>query len=200
MSGESRCSRAESCGTGVHAGSGRAIPSVGKCLAALPSWAARKSALRPRARRPGQHVRAGQTARDGVDWRPPCPLTTRVSARRYPGRWIALIEIEGEGPGGLLPPWSVTPHFLFTTDADTSGAEELWPQIHASLQIVLGYDSGDALEQIIAERIVVSSYRMIPLRWLPQVYGLRSRVRDFKPPAADDRWPLADVWLEGESK
>jgi hypothetical protein len=41
---------------------------------------------------------------------------------------------------------------------------------------------------------------MIPLRWLPQVYGLGSRVRDFKPPAADDRWPLADVWLEGESK
>jgi hypothetical protein len=94
----------------------------------------------------------------------------------------------------------VTPHFLFTTDADTSGAEELWPQIHASLQIVLGYDSGDALEQIIAERIVVSRYRMIPLRWLPQVYGLRSRVRDFKPPAAGDRWTLADVWLEGESK
>jgi hypothetical protein len=50
------------------------------------------------------------------------------------------------------------------------------------------------------ERTVVGSYRVIPLVRLPQVYGLSSRVRDFQPPAAGDSWPLADVWLEGESK
>jgi hypothetical protein len=50
------------------------------------------------------------------------------------------------------------------------------------------------------ERMVVSSYRVIPLVWLPEVYGLSARLRDWKPPAAGGGWPLADVWLEGESK
>jgi peptide/nickel transport system substrate-binding protein len=46
------------------------------------------------------------------------------------------------------------------------------------------------------ERAIVESYRVIPLVWLPQVYGLSSRVRDWKAPAAGENWPLADVWLE----
>jgi len=35
--------------------------------------------------------------------------------------------------------------------------------------------------------------------WLPQVYGLGARVRDWEAPAAGEGWPLADVWLEQES-
>jgi peptide/nickel transport system substrate-binding protein len=46
------------------------------------------------------------------------------------------------------------------------------------------------------ERAMVESYRVIPLVWLPQVYGLSARVRDWKAPAAGENWPLADVWLE----
>jgi peptide/nickel transport system substrate-binding protein len=46
------------------------------------------------------------------------------------------------------------------------------------------------------ERAVVESYRVIPLVWLPQVYGLSARVRDWKAPAAGENWPLADIWLE----
>jgi len=49
------------------------------------------------------------------------------------------------------------------------------------------------------ERAVVSSYRVIPLVWLPQVYGLGARVRDWKAPAPGEGWPLADVWLEGDA-
>jgi hypothetical protein len=189
-----------------------------------------------------------------------------------------ILQKEGEAAGGLLPQWSNGTAFLFTTARDLSLAKELWSQIHGSAKIVLGYDSGDALEQIIAERIVVNvreagiflapearmagsassarldarlirlrmpspyprealvsflaataplsgldtispladpaspqqiydlertvvaSYRVIPLVWLPEVYGLSSRVRDWKPPTAGESWPLADVWLEGESK
>ena len=73
-----------------------------------------------------------------------------------------ILQIEAKRPGAAAAMVDDT-EFLFTTDADASGAEELWSQIHASLKIVLGYDSGDALEPIIAERIVVSSYRVIPL-------------------------------------
>lgn len=46
------------------------------------------------------------------------------------------------------------------------------------------------------EQAVVSSYRVIPLVWLPQVYGLSSRVRDWKAPGPSEGWPLADVWLD----
>ena len=47
------------------------------------------------------------------------------------------------------------------------------------------------------ERTIVDSYRVVPLVWLPQVYGLSARVRDWKAPAAGRDWPLADVWLDG---
>ncbi|MFZ0980009.1 MAG: ABC transporter substrate-binding protein [Candidatus Acidiferrales bacterium] len=46
------------------------------------------------------------------------------------------------------------------------------------------------------ERGIVNSYRVAPLVWLPEVYGLSARVRDWKAPAAGEGWPLADVWLE----
>jgi Bacterial extracellular solute-binding proteins, family 5 Middle len=50
------------------------------------------------------------------------------------------------------------------------------------------------------ERGIVNSYRVAPLVWLPEVYGLSARVRDWKAPAAGEGWPLADVWLEQESQ
>lgn len=51
-----------------------------------------------------------------------------------------------------------------------------------------------------AERWVVNSYRVAPLVWLPGVYGLSARVRNWKAPAAGEGWPLADVWLEQETQ
>jgi peptide/nickel transport system substrate-binding protein len=50
------------------------------------------------------------------------------------------------------------------------------------------------------ERGIVNSYRAVPLVWLPEVYGLSARVRDWKAPAAGEGWPLADVWLEQDSQ
>jgi len=58
-----------------------------------------------------------------------------------------------------------------------------------------------ASEQIYErERAIVSSYRVVPLVWLPRLYGLGPRVRDWKVPAAGEGWPFADVWLEQESQ
>ena len=191
-----------------------------------------------------------------------------------------ILQREGDPAGGLLPQWCSGTAFLFSTAADVPGAKELVSQIGHPPQIVLGYDSGDSLEQSLAERIVVNareagirliaqgssekpsgpasydgrlmrlrmpsphpraalvntmaaigpiigpiaglelappaegasaqqiyevergiveSYRVIPLVWLPQVYGVGARVRDWKAPAAGEGWPLADVWLEQES-
>jgi ABC-type transport system substrate-binding protein len=191
-----------------------------------------------------------------------------------------ILQREGEPAGGLLPQWSSGTAFLYSTAADVARAKELVAQIGQAPQIVLGYDSGDSLEQSLAERIavnareagirltaqespekasgaagydarlirlrmpsphpraalvsamaaigpvigpitgleltppaedasaqqiyeiergVVDSYRVIPLVWLPQVYGVGARVRNWKAPSAGEGWPLGDVWLEQES-
>ncbi len=188
-----------------------------------------------------------------------------------------ILQKEGEPAGGLLPQWSNGTAFLFSTAADAAGAKDLWAQITGSPKIVLGYDSGDSLAQMIAERIavnardagivlsaepiakgspsppnydvrlarlrmtssrprdalvtfqaalpamtgldptplpaaaspeqiyereraIVNGYRVVPLLWLPRVYGLGARVRDWKAPEAGEGWPFADVWMEQESQ
>jgi ABC-type transport system substrate-binding protein len=46
------------------------------------------------------------------------------------------------------------------------------------------------------ERAVMKTHRIVPLEWVPQVYGLSARVRNWKAPAPGETWPFADVWLE----
>jgi hypothetical protein len=197
-----------------------------------------------------------------------------------------ILQKEGEPTGSLLPQWSSGTAFLFPTAADAARAKELLPQIPPSQKIVLGYDSGDSLEQNVAERIVVNAreagisvaiqaiqqrsgapaatadangaanvdahlvrwtmtsphpfdalmnlqaalislgdpdpgplpgrasakeifdreqslldgYRIVPLVWLPHVYALSSRVRDWQAPEPGQSWALADVWLEGDAQ
>jgi len=184
-----------------------------------------------------------------------------------------ILQKEGEPAGGLLPEWSSGTAFLFSTAVDVSAARALWGQIAGSPKMALGYDSGDPLEQAVAERIVVNAreagialhaqavsgmasiaatgvdtrlvrlrmnspdpgealanvqaalaplagldapslsgsaapeqvyerertmvngYRVVPLVWLPEVYGLGPRVRNWSAPAPGGPWPFADVWL-----
>ena len=69
-----------------------------------------------------------------------------------------ILQKQGEPAGGLLPQWSSGTAFLFSTAADAVRApRNSWSQIAGSPKIVLGYDSGDALEQTVAERIVVNA-------------------------------------------
>ena len=49
------------------------------------------------------------------------------------------------------------------------------------------------------QRAALNTYRVVPLVWLPQVYGLSARVRDWKAPGPGENWPLADVWLDTET-
>jgi len=182
-----------------------------------------------------------------------------------------ILQREGEAAGGLLPQWSSGTAFLFPTTADPSHAKELRSQIAGSPLIRLGYDSGDALEESMADRISVDAretgisiadaplqagtsssksdarlirismvsphpavalagllsalnptagmstawpgdassaqeiyaaqrsaldgFWIVPVVWVPRVYGLSGRVRDWQTPATGDTWPLANVWL-----
>ena len=49
------------------------------------------------------------------------------------------------------------------------------------------------------QRAALNTYRVVPLVWLPQVYGLSARVRDWKAPGPGETWPLPDVWLDTET-
>ena len=46
------------------------------------------------------------------------------------------------------------------------------------------------------EATVVHSFSAVPIAWIPRVYGLSARVRDWKTPGPGESWPLADVWLD----
>lgn len=72
-----------------------------------------------------------------------------------------VLQKTGEPAGGLLPQWSSGTAFLFFTPSDPAGAIQQVKEIHAqkqpSIRQVLGYDSGDSVEQRVAERIVVDA-------------------------------------------
>jgi hypothetical protein len=57
-------------------------------------------------------------------------------------------------------------------------------------------DSASPGQMFEREQAIVSSRWVVPLVWLPQVYGLGRRVRDWKAPGPGESWPLADVWLD----
>jgi ABC-type transport system substrate-binding protein len=50
------------------------------------------------------------------------------------------------------------------------------------------------------EREVLNAHRIVPLVWLPQVYGLGARVRNWIAPAPGENWALADLWLDSNDK
>ena len=47
-----------------------------------------------------------------------------------------------------------------------------------------------------AESAIVSSFSVVPIAWIPHVYGLSSRLRDWTAPGPGEAWPLANVWLD----
>ena len=81
-----------------------------------------------------------------------------------------ILQKTGEPAGGLLPQWSSGTAFLFSTAADPAAAKELWLQIAGSPHLVLGYDSGDPLQQSVAERIVVNA-REAGMAWTAQPFN-----------------------------
>jgi hypothetical protein len=66
----------------------------------------------------------------------------------------------------------------------------------AGINMNLVSDAASAEEIYECQRSVLATYRVIPLVWLPQVYGLSPRVRNWNAPAPGKVWPLADVWLD----
>lgn len=72
-----------------------------------------------------------------------------------------VLQKQGELAVGLLPQWISGTEFLFAdaggAAGDAAGARGLVKGIAPAPALVLGYDSGDALEQAVAERIAVNA-------------------------------------------
>jgi ABC-type oligopeptide transport system substrate-binding subunit len=57
-------------------------------------------------------------------------------------------------------------------------------------------DSPSAQEIYNHQHAILDRFTVVPLVWIPQVYGLSARVRDWTVPGPGEQWPLADVWLD----
>jgi len=72
-----------------------------------------------------------------------------------------ILQKTGEPAAGLLPQWVNGTAFLFSMPASAAAgvarAKELLQQMAGPTKLVLGYDSADALEQAIAERVAVNA-------------------------------------------
>jgi hypothetical protein len=90
-----------------------------------------------------------------------------------------ILQKQGEPAAGLLPQWLSGMAFLFNANAtpEPAAARKLWAEIVPAPALVLGYDSDDALEQAIAERIAVNGREAgvsISTRALPASAGAQA--------------------------
>ncbi|HTU35157.1 MAG TPA: ABC transporter substrate-binding protein [Candidatus Acidoferrum sp.] len=57
-------------------------------------------------------------------------------------------------------------------------------------------DPADPQQVYNTESTIIGTYSVVPIAWLPRVFGLSDRVRDWSTPGPGDDWPLANVWLD----
>ncbi len=140
------------------------------------------------------------------------PLEQAVAERIVVNAREAGITVRVQAMAGSSAPGSPSTNVdarLMRLRMNSPRPSEALANLRATLAAIAGWDAkslspegvragapGATPEQIYErERTMVNGYRVVPLVWLPQVYGLSARVRDWSAPAAGDPWPLADVWL-----
>ena len=69
----------------------------------------------------------------------------------------ALLQNEGEPAGSLLPTWMTGYGFVFSSDSDQVRAKRLRTDVGQSQPWTLGYDDGDSLARLLAERVVLNA-------------------------------------------
>jgi len=68
-----------------------------------------------------------------------------------------LLQGEGEPAGTILPRWLNGYDFLFSKEADLARARQQVSELRSRPSWTLGYDSGDPLARLVAERIVLNA-------------------------------------------
>lgn len=68
-----------------------------------------------------------------------------------------VLQGAGEPSGGILPSWMSGYGFVFSSSQDLDRARELRNEVPRAPLLMLGYDAGDPLARVIAERIVLNA-------------------------------------------
>lgn len=114
-------------------------------------------------------------------------ITTQASSNAGPGlskrpaASLVRLDMPSPEPRATLLAFLDQLRVPATTDDD---ADEGLPDPAAPQQI---YDR---------EAAVIQTYSVVPIAWIPHVYALSSRVRDWNAPGPGQNWPLADVWID----
>jgi ABC-type transport system substrate-binding protein len=67
-----------------------------------------------------------------------------------------LLQGAGQSVAGVLPAWMSGYGFIFSTDADLARARHAREQVRTIPTWTVGYDSGDAVAQLLAERVALN--------------------------------------------
>jgi len=68
-----------------------------------------------------------------------------------------LLQGAGQPAGGILPNWLSGYEFVFSTDADLQRAHQAREQVRTIPRWTIGYDSGDPVARLLAERIALNA-------------------------------------------
>jgi len=104
----------------------------------------------------------------------------------------ALLQGAGEPAAGILPTWMSGYGFVFPTDADLPRARQAREQVHTVPRWTIGYDNGDPIARLLAERIALNG-KDAGL-WLQASSATAADLRLVRIPLPAEPWiALADV-------
>jgi peptide/nickel transport system substrate-binding protein len=103
-----------------------------------------------------------------------------------------LFQGAGQPTAAILPNWMSGYGFVFPTDADLPRARQTREQVHTIPKWIIGYDSGDPVGRLLAERIALNG-KDAGL-WLQVTTGATADLQLVRIPLPADPWvALADV-------
>jgi len=103
-----------------------------------------------------------------------------------------LFQGAGQPTAAILPNWMSGYGFVFPTDADLPRARQTREQVHTIPRWIIGYDSGDPVGRLLAERIALNG-KDAGL-WLQATAGATADLQLVRIPLPADPWvALADV-------
>ena len=103
-----------------------------------------------------------------------------------------LFQGAGQPTAAILPNWMSGYGFVFPADADLPRARQTREQVHTIPKWIIGYDSGDPVARLLAERIVLNG-KDAGL-WLQAASGTTADLQLVRIPLPADPWiALSDV-------
>jgi len=168
----------------------------------LPQWVSGYSFLFPvtanldRARQLRRDLGATSALTLAYDWND--PLARAIAERVSVNARDAGINLQPYGENLAARPANADLHLVRIPLASSDAAAAL-----AALAAATGHQgalqTNSPEELYAADRALRVEFRLVPVAYVPQAWGLSARVRNWSTPR-EGGWRLSDVWLEGEKQ